>query len=141
MTSIKERLIQIADYYGISKREFCRKIDVSQAFLAKEGDISSNVLTKIVNTYTDIRIMWLLTGEGEMLRNHDKPEPTTSQPESPSQVERLMEMNMRLMEMNGKLTEANIQNAGSIDRLTKIIDFLQRGRSAGEDAAGCADAG
>lgn len=71
MGSIKDRIRKYIDYKGISKREFCRKISASPGFLVSESDITSEYVSNIVNTYPDVSLRWLVTGQGEMLETNN----------------------------------------------------------------------
>lgn len=68
MSKIQDRLKQYIDNKKISVREFCRKVNVSSSFLARDAEIASDKLLNIVNTFDDISIEWLITGEGEMMK-------------------------------------------------------------------------
>tara|TARA_R110002051_G_scaffold198878_1_gene265965 strand:+ start:259 stop:945 length:687 start_codon:yes stop_codon:yes gene_type:complete len=71
LTNIKERVLQITDYKGIGKEKFFSDLDVSYGNFkgkAKEKALSSDVLANIVTKYSDINPEWLLTGNGEMIK-------------------------------------------------------------------------
>jgi len=68
MSKIQDRLKQYIDNKNISVREFCRKINVSSSFLARDAEIASDKLLNIVNTFDDISVEWLITGIGEMMK-------------------------------------------------------------------------
>lgn len=72
---IKERILQIAEYKGIGKVEFCEKIGLTYGNFTgsnKKTPINSNTLGNILSIFSEISPEWLLTGEGEMLRNGEK---------------------------------------------------------------------
>lgn len=69
MNEIKERLAQFADSLGISKREFCRAIDVSPTFLANSSEIASDKVLNIINAFPQISLEWLISGNGGMLKD------------------------------------------------------------------------
>lgn len=67
MSNIIERILQIIEYKGISKRQFCSSINVSPGFFNTLRDnVSSSALEKILKIYPEIDPVWLLTGNGEM---------------------------------------------------------------------------
>ncbi len=70
MSNTKNRLLQFIDTKGISKREFCRRIDVSHTFLNSDSEIGSDKLESIFSVFPDISADWLLTGRGAMLGLH-----------------------------------------------------------------------
>lgn len=70
-SNIKERILQIADYYGISKEKFFEELAISYGNFkgsAKERPINSSFLENLLTKYPDISPDWLLLGKGEMLR-------------------------------------------------------------------------
>lgn len=67
--SIKERMKKYLEKKGITKYRFYKDIGLSNGFLDKEGAIGSNICEKIYYQYKDINIVWLLTGEGNMLKD------------------------------------------------------------------------
>lgn len=67
MNAVKNRLVEFVNYKGISKREFCRSIDVSATYLASDTDISIDKVVKILTVYPEININWLILGGGNMI--------------------------------------------------------------------------
>lgn len=79
MSKIQERIKEYIDTKGISVREFCRQINVSPSFLSRDAEISSDKVLNIINTFPEISVEWLITGNGEMIKNdsdHSHPVPT-----------------------------------------------------------------
>lgn len=80
---IKQRVLFFADSLGISKRDFYKKIDVSRGTLESNSSITEEILAKVIANFGEISPLWLLTGEGEMMKTHpnippSKPEITPS---------------------------------------------------------------
>ncbi|SDE68840.1 hypothetical protein [Riemerella columbipharyngis] len=67
--TITERILQYIDYKGISKYRFCKDLKFSQSFLDKKRKITTDKYANILVQYPEINPEWLLTGEGNMLRN------------------------------------------------------------------------
>ena len=68
--TIKERLTAYLKYKGINKSEFGRIIGVSNAYISSiRKSIQPDKAEKIVSSFPDLNIAWLMTGEGEMLKN------------------------------------------------------------------------
>lgn len=68
----KERILQYIDYKGIGKQEFFRKTGLKRGFLDadKLGSTVSDVfIAMIFAVYPELNIEWLITGEGDMIRN------------------------------------------------------------------------
>lgn len=71
---IKDRIIQLIEFKGIAKENFYKKIGVTSANFrgkAKESDVSSITIAKILSEIPDANPEWLLTGKGEMLKSKE----------------------------------------------------------------------
>lgn len=66
MSGAKERIIKYLDFKGIGKREFYRKIGVSNGFLDSGKEIGTDKVEIIMDNLPELNILWLLTGKGEM---------------------------------------------------------------------------
>jgi phage repressor protein C with HTH and peptisase S24 domain len=69
--TIKERILQVAKYKGFTLENFCNKIGLTYGNFkgkAKETPINSDAIVNILSIIPDINIEWLLTGEGQMLK-------------------------------------------------------------------------
>lgn len=68
-----DRLSKFIDYKGISFNKLATIIGVSNSYFSKmvknKASIGSDILEKIVRVYPDMNSNWLLTGEGEMIKN------------------------------------------------------------------------
>lgn len=74
---IKERILYFIENQNITKSSFCKNTDISYSNLKGKSlfsEIGGEYLSKIVNFYTDISPLWLLTGEGSMLKSGDTTE-------------------------------------------------------------------
>lgn len=69
MNSVKERLIAYLEHIGINKSEFGRRIGVSSAFITSmRKSIQPDKIAAIQREFHDLNTEWLLTGEGDMLK-------------------------------------------------------------------------
>lgn len=69
ISPIKQRILAFAMTLGISKREFYARIGVSRGTLESKTSITEDVMTKFIATYPDVSLVWLLTGNGSMLKS------------------------------------------------------------------------
>lgn len=76
LNTVKERLGAYLEYKGVNKSEFGRRIGVSSAFVSSiRKSIQPDKIALIQKEFPDLDTLWLLTGEGEMLKSEDrKPE-------------------------------------------------------------------
>lgn len=81
-----ERILQIIDYKGINKSVFYKNTGLSNGFLDKVKDIGASKLELILNTYPDINMEWLLTGEGSMLKKAPAVIKSYPKPEKPEKM-------------------------------------------------------
>lgn len=88
MTTIKERILQIADYYNISREKFFSNYGVSYSNFkggAKKTQIGSDFIVTLLTNYPTINAIWLLLGKGEMFTT-----PTKNKEEGNATYERLI---------------------------------------------------
>ena len=76
MHEINKRLRQIAEYYGLSRyADFAKKTGLKHQTVSNylKGKQKPDVdrLTLIMQSFEDVNANWLLTGEGDMILNHD----------------------------------------------------------------------
>lgn len=72
MNAINERLISVIEHFCAGNRaEFARMVDVKPQTINGwiTRDISKTIVRKIVDKIPDINFVWLLTGEGNMLKD------------------------------------------------------------------------
>lgn len=63
------RIREYLDYKGITRYRFYRETGLSNGFLDKNSNISTDKCEKIIYQYPDVNPEWLITGKGEMLRS------------------------------------------------------------------------
>ena len=74
VATTKERLLQYLDLKGISQVDFLRLTGIKRGFLDADKldrSVSDQFLSIIISTFVDINLLWLIMGEGEMLKNVD----------------------------------------------------------------------
>ncbi len=84
----KERILQYLDYKEISQYDFSKKTGLSNGFLKAGNNITSDNLKILSTIFLDLSIEWVVTGEGDMLREPvERPYPSQGEDENPdSQV-------------------------------------------------------
>ena len=75
MSTIAQRVKEIISYKKLSILGFEKSIAVGNnsigTAIKRNSNVSGDILSKILNIYTDISADWLLTGKGSMLRQAD----------------------------------------------------------------------
>lgn len=78
----KERILQYLDTKGISKNRFYRETGVSNGTLDQKSDITLRTIERIISTYGDIDIRWLISGEGDMIEQEPSTQIIPATPET-----------------------------------------------------------
>lgn len=69
--TIKERLTAYLKHKGINKSEFGRMVGVSNAYISSiRKSIQPDKTEKIAASFPDLNIAWLITGDGEMIKDN-----------------------------------------------------------------------
>lgn len=78
MSSVLQRINQIAENEGVTITAFEQLLGASKGVLskalAKNTDIQSKWLQRLVENYPHYNVEWLLTGKGQMLKSAPAPE-------------------------------------------------------------------
>jgi hypothetical protein len=73
-----DRLMQFIKNSGLSARQFDLSIGASNGYTLRmrknKASIGSDVIENILNVYPDLNVVWLLTGEGPMLKSQQEEE-------------------------------------------------------------------
>lgn len=85
-TTIKERILYLTDYYGISKETFFNDIGMTYGNFkgeAKKRPLNSDTIANILTIYPEINPTWLIVGDGEMIEKtkHEKQQKNYKQPD------------------------------------------------------------
>jgi hypothetical protein len=66
-----DRILNIIDYYGLTKSSIERELGFANGYLAKmstrKGDVGVSVVQKIFSRFPEISLIWLITGTGDMI--------------------------------------------------------------------------
>jgi len=69
----KERLLDFLKYIKIGQNKFAEKCGFSAGYINNiKGSIGTDILKKIMDTYPELNIDWLLHGNGEMLKKSEE---------------------------------------------------------------------
>ncbi|MDR0605705.1 MAG: helix-turn-helix domain-containing protein [Bacteroidales bacterium] len=70
MSTTKTRLLEFLSYLDIGQNAFEKKVGISNGYISHiKGSIGSDIINKITYVYPKLNAEWLLTGEGEMLKD------------------------------------------------------------------------
>lgn len=68
---IVDRIKLFIEYKNISLRRFDESIEMSKGYMSRQiktnASVGSDVLVKIIDTYPELNLNWLLKGTGEMI--------------------------------------------------------------------------
>ena len=120
-----DRLIQFIEYAGLSARQFDISIGAANGYTLRmkknHASIGSDVIETIIRTYPQLDVVWLLTGEGQMIKSDDKAEllefdqlPKSQQAE----IERIIEQKIRERQER-ELKELLMEITSEIDKTRK----------------------
>lgn len=126
--TISDRLKRIAAYYGLTVRDFERKAGLANGYVRTIGNsMGSNKVESILTAFPEVSRVWLLTGEGEMLKNSievekKSPAPDLVQvPEDPD----IDSLAMRLLALVESQQRTLADNAATIKRQTEELSALR----------------
>ena len=97
-----DRLMQFIQYSGLSARQFDLSIGASNGYTLRmsknRASIGSDVIENILRTYPDLNVVWLLTGEGPMLKSQQEEEILDFEklsPEKQREIEQIIEIKIK----------------------------------------------
>ena len=102
MLKTVDRLMQFIKYSGLSARQFDLSIGASNGYTLRmrknRASIGSDVIENILRTYPDLNVVWLLTGEGQMLKSQQVEEILDFDklsPEKQQEIEQIIEIKIK----------------------------------------------
>lgn len=139
MTTQKERLLKFRDYLGMSTRAFEISIGISVSTLAHANDtLSANMIEKACTRYPQLDRLWLMTGDGQMLRSATTIDQSTNKRENnggtyiegadAASVElraRITILEHQIEVLNKQLEDARADKARADERVDKLLNMLQ----------------
>jgi hypothetical protein len=118
-SNIRERILQVIEYKGINKRKFYIETGVSNGVLDKKGTYSLDTIEKIISTYSDINLEWLLTGNGKMTGNFSGNDLSDIFSVNPDNQGKVM---LNLSSLTVELAKSNTALIVSHQKLLKLLD-------------------
>jgi transcriptional regulator with XRE-family HTH domain len=138
--AVKERITLFIKSLEISKSEFCRQIGVSNAYISSiRKSIQQDKVQRIALKYPELNIEWLLTGDGEMLKN-SKPNPIAINDEN-EYIRELKEDKKHCLKIIEEQSEIIRSQQKTIERLERELDEKRNASVAPEAGAECANVG
>lgn len=81
---LKDRLLEISNYYGLTSNRFSEMIGMNRSFVKNMNDeISTKPIRNILLKFPEVNIIWLITGEGEMILKDTNTDFETTEKTSP----------------------------------------------------------
>lgn len=118
--TVKERLAAFIEFKGLSKNKFEQMCGLSRRYASNiSRSIQPDKIEKISLAFPDLNTGWLLTGEGEMLKDAGE------SPEGQG-----VYVPQELVQMFTNMTEAARIQEENVARLTKMVDRLAGGEAA-----------
>lgn len=121
-TTVKQRLIKYLNYKDITQREFADIVGLSSGYVnAIRKGILPETLHKIAIHFPDLNTGWIITGEGEMLKQIQQ-EQAPGQPHSEeywkelvASQQRTIESQSRIIEQQSRSIQSFLARAGSTE--------------------------
>lgn len=127
--NIKDRLRQYLDLKGITDYRFQKAIGVTNGYLTKGDTIRSDYLEKILIQYKDLNLIWLLTGEGDMISTEIIPKHVVN---TPAVESKSLDALAKSIETFSAAEKTNAENMHELieqcreqtKNITKLVDLL-----------------
>jgi hypothetical protein len=124
-----ERIAMYLQFRAITPHSFERKIHLSNGYFSKQikhlGSVGSDILVKIHDSYPELNMLWVLTGEGQMIL-----EDIESQ-----QVSKVNDFSSRYESENRKLKslESDVEKLNVVlkdkDKIIGLYEFMLNGNN------------
>lgn len=115
----KSNLLKYMELRGIKKPEFYKKTGLSNGFLDKNENISSNNIEIIISNYADLSVEWLITGKGDMLKSDGSDAPNNDVIEAYKATIKAQEITIssqnRQIELLERLLNESDENRGGVE--------------------------
>lgn len=119
-----ERLNKILDFYEISAASFADKIDVGRSsishILSGRNKPSLDFVMKVVKSFPEVELYWLLNGKGSFPKTEVSTSPTS---QNPSEEIRKIEKESEPVSP----AQSFLKNNSATKRISKIVIFYEDG--------------
>lgn len=125
----KDRILQYLKIKNISKPQFYSDLGIKRGLLDADkmnATVTDVIIAKIIVAYTDINPVWLLTGEGAMLKNESSNPEITIAPTLNKQTSTSQQENVVPYILYEKLQEKLCEQATTIGKLQNELDNLKK---------------
>lgn len=125
----KDRILQYLKIKNISKPQFYSGLGIKRGLLDADkmnATVTDVIIAKIIVAYTDINPVWLLTGEGAMLKNESSNPEITIAPTLNKQTSTSQQENVVPYILYEKLQEKLCEQATTIGKLQNELDNLKK---------------
>lgn len=134
---IRDRIIQIIEFKGISKNAFEKAIGVSKSYIANTKSISADVAANACLVYSDISPVWLLTGEGSMIKTDSSHTDHTKESVVIDMAQDSSSIYERMIEKKDKRIEELSLMVGN---LQKEVEMLKQDKKIAQEAEDASNA-
>ncbi len=128
MQTINERITLVRNAKDMKQKEFSELINVPRSSLSEiesgKRSASVDVIVGISTHFKDINVDWLLTGEGEMVRQSTNPG-LDSSALSDSQTDKIIELYGSLSQVQQKEILSAIEEKKRFNQLIETVEQLQ----------------
>jgi hypothetical protein len=126
-----ERIAMYLQFRAITPHSFERKIHLSNGYFSKQtknlGSVGSDILVKIHESYPELSMLWVLTGEGQMI--HDEETSATNQVSKVNEFSNRYETENRKL----KLLESDVEKLSVLvkdkDKIIGLYEFMLNGNN------------
>lgn len=125
----KDRILQYLKIKNISKPQFYSDLEIKRGLLDADkmnATVTDVIIAKIIVVYTDINPVWLLTGEGAILKNESSNPEITIAPTLNKQTSTSQQENVVPYILYEKLQEKLCEQATTIGKLQNELDNLKK---------------
>lgn len=131
MQDVKDRLLAFVSSLKISKAEFERRAGLSNGYLKNfKGQLGADKLEGLLKAFPQLSRVWLLTGEGSMLKNGDPEEKKLAAPEVPAVAGDMVSRLMALVESQQQTIAGQASTIATLtdtnSRLSRLVELYKK---------------